>query len=443
MGKDDHTTSWPELSAILLLRLAFLWLLVLLSLAMPNDDAVFYAFMGFAFIITIPYSLWMRSKLRSTQLASLQFLVDLVLVTGLIFFTGGINSELTLLYPLVILSAGIVGTPRQAAQITFLGIVIYLLMMTLLSQDMIAEILPDGNPGKSQALLPALALRILTFACFGLASVHVAKRCGYINPQGNDAQTATTTLLDHLQAGVLMLDPQGNILRANPTACEMAQTSEANLCAQAFTTLCNTETDFCRETYGTTAYLTRPGTSPLPVSYHTADITLPATVFENAPDLKSEKRTVTLLVLSDLSLSLELEQQLKQVERITAATRIAGEMAHEIRTPLTAISASVQLLEHYEKKSSAADWLPNSPRRTDRRELFEHIADAAEQMNTVVKNFVDFAEFSPADLLSIIKLDSTDENHGYIGRLNTKAKGFENGQSSDSGRRSDHTKFIE
>ena len=52
MSEPNHTASWPELTAILLARLAFLWLLVLLSLAMPNDDAVFYAFMGFAFILS-------------------------------------------------------------------------------------------------------------------------------------------------------------------------------------------------------------------------------------------------------------------------------------------------------------------------------------------------------------------------------------------------------
>ena len=92
-----------------------------------------------------------------------------------------------------------------------------------------------------------------------------------------------------------------------------------------------------------------------------------------------------------------------------------------------------QLLQHYEEKSTAADWLPNSPRRKDRVELFNHIMTASEQMDSVIKNFVDFAEFSPADLLSIIKLDSIDENLGYIGHLNTIAKGFENGQDSNSG----------
>lgn len=432
-NQTQNPTSWPELTAILLLRLTFLWLLVLASLAVPNDDAVFYAFMGFAFIITIPYSLWLRSKLRSTQFASLQFLVDLVLVTGLIYFTGGINSDLTLLYPLVILSAGMVGTPRQAGQITFLGIAIYLLMTALLSQGMIVEYLPDGNVVEPRPIYPTILLRILMFASFGWASIYLAKRCNLTSQHSNDAKDLYETLLGNLPAGILILNGEGHIIFANPTACEMTNESAESLCKQTFAGLCTTGAEICPDTYGTTAHFTRPGSSPLPISYRTADIKLPASAFASEDESK-DKYAVTLLAFNDLSRPLELENQLKQVERITAATHIAGEMAHEICTPLTAISASIQLLEHYEKKTTAADWLPNSPRRKDRRELFEHITDATEQMNTVVKNFVDFAEFSPADLLSIIKLDSIDENKSYIGRLNTIAKGFENGQNSDRGR---------
>lgn len=427
------STSWPELTAILLARLAFLWLLVLVSLAMPHDDVVFYAFMGFAFIITIPYSLWMRSKLRSTQFASLQFLVDLVLVTGLIYFTGGVNSELTLLYPLVILSAGMVGTPRQAGQITFLSIVIYLLMTALLFQGMIVEYLPGGNVAEPRPVYPILLLRIIMFACFGWASVYLAKRCNFINQHQTDAKDLSENLLDNLHAGLLMLNRDGRILFANPAACEMINETEETLCTQTFSERCTTGPDICQDTYGTTAYLSRLGASPLPVSFRTADIKLPAVVFSDQVDPEDEY-SVTLLTFTDLSRPLELEHQLRQVERITAATHIAGEMAHEIRTPLTSISASIQLLEHYERKTTAADWLPNSPQRKERRELFDHIIDAADQMDAVVKNFVDFAEFSPADLLSIIKLDSIGENKSYIGRLNTIAKGFENGQNSDRGR---------
>jgi two-component system sensor histidine kinase PilS (NtrC family) len=438
MPKTKSITSAPELLAILLVRLGVLWLLVLISLLMPNDDIAFYAFMGMAFIITIPYSLWLRSKLRTSQFAPLQFVVDLVLVTGLIYFTGGLHSDLTLLYPLVILSAGIVGTPGQAAKITVLGIVIYIWMVAMLSQNILVEYLPAGQVFESQVLFPALILRILCFTAFGLASIYISKRCSYLNLHEEDARKNTETLIHNLQAGTFILDEQGHILLANPTACEILNGRQDDLINQKFTELYDPEQPSLPSSYGTTAYLERPDLPALPVSYHTATIKLPkAARPENFP--KGDESEFTLLTFSDISRTLELEQKLEQVERITAATQIAGEMAHEIRTPLTAISASVQLLKHYEEKATASDWLPNSPRRQDRAELFEHIMSASDQMDSVIKNFVDFAEFSPTDLLSIIKLDSIDENESYIGHLNSIGRGFENGQDSDSGRRSDDT----
>jgi hypothetical protein len=441
MRTPNPTTSLPELTAILLVRLCVLWSLVLISLLLPNDDAVFYAFMGIAFIITIPYSLWLRNKLQASRFAPLQFLVDMVLVTGLVYFTGGINSDLTLLYPLVILSAGIVGTPRQTAEITILGIVVYTLMVTMLSQDLIVEYLPAGKTAGQHAVYPALFIRILIFAFFGMVGVYVSKRCNFINHHKEDAMQTTESLLRNLQSATLVLDPQGRILLANHRACEMLTTTEESLRTMEFTALFATGKHPIPETYGKAAYLARTNLPPVPVAYRTADTELPATALPEASTDQAHI-PVTLLALLDISHSLELERQLQQIERITAATRIAGEMAHEIRTPLTAISASVQLLKHYEEKATSADWLPNSPRRRDRMELFEHISGASAQMDSVIQNFLDFAAFSPADLLSIIKLDSLEENQGYMDNLNTIVRGLENGQNSDSGRRSNDPELV-
>ncbi len=432
MSRHYHTASWPELTAILLARLSVLWLLILMSLTISHDGFVFYAFMGIAFIITIPYSLWLRNKLHSDRFAPLQFLADLVLVSGLIYFTGGINSDLTLLYPLVILSAGIVAPPRQAAEITVLGILVYILTIALLSQNMRAEYLPAGEETVTQAMYPTILLHVFTFSLFGAASIHVSKRCSYFNQHDQDTLNTAQTLLENLGAGILLLDGQGQILSANPTACELLHATAENLSTRTFPKLCVSDLRPLPEHYGPSTYLERTDAPPIPVAYRRADIELPATAIP-CPEEREGTAEVTLIVLSDLSGPLELERQLSQVKRITAATRIAGEMAHEIRTPLTTISASIQLLNHYETNTTSADWLPNSPRKKDRMELFNHIMGASEQMDIVIQNFVDFAEFSPADLLSIIKLDSIHENQGYIGRLNTIAKGFEHGQNSDRG----------
>ena len=432
MSRQKHTTSWPELTAILLARLSALWLLVLISLAIPHDHAAFYAFMGIAFTVTIPYSLWLRNRLHSNRFAPLQFMVDLVLVTGLICFTGGIHSDHTLLYPLIILSAGIVAPPRQAAEITVLGIVVYLLMVAMLSQNMPGEYLLQGSESGVQAVYPAILLHVSIFALFGAISIYVSKRCNYFNEHDQDARKTAQTLLENLDAGILLLDPQGQILFANPVACALLHTPAEKLSTRTFPDLCVSDHLPIPGQYGRSACLERMDAPPLPVAYRRSNVELPAAVI---PSLEEKEGCVkvTLVVLSDLSRPLELERQLGQTKRITAATRIAGEMAHEIRTPLTTISASIQLLQHYEKSSTSADWLPNSPRKKDRAELFGHILGASIQMDTVIQNFVDFAEFSPADLLSIIKLDYIDENQGYIGHINTIAKGLEHGQNSDCG----------
>ena len=434
MIEQSQSTSWPELAAILLARLGFLWLLVFISLLLPGDETSFYTFMGMAFIITIPYSLWLRSKLRSMQFASLQFIVDIVLVTGLVYFTGGVRSDLTLLYPLVILSAGIVGTPRQAAEITVLAVVTYTLMAALLSNGLVTEYLPADSAARIGSTGKTVFLRGMMFVLFGVASIYVSKQCLYAGGHHDALHSTTRILLENIPCPVLLLATDGLILFANDAACNALGWDRDELGAKRFPDISAKPREPIPDLFGRTTCLKRATASALPVSYATCDFELPDTALPNGQTSKDSSAPVTLLAFHDITDALKTTRQLEKVERITAATRIAGEMAHEIRTPLTSISASIQLLRHYEDKATAADWLPNSPRRRDRKELFNHIEDASRKMDDVVQNFVDFAEFSPQDLLSIIKLDSKPENQGYIGHLNTVGRGLLNGQNSDSGR---------
>ncbi len=426
-------TTWPELTAILLARLLVLWLIVFISLLLPTDDIAFYAFMGVAFIITIPYSIWLRSKLRTVEFAPLQFMVDLIMVTGLVYFTGGIHSDFTLLYPLVILSAGIVGTPKQAMSITVLSIVVYSLMAIMLRDGVLTEVMPPSVMLGMNSTATAIVIRGFIFVFFGGTSIYIAKRCDFIYRQEQVLGNTTSTLLENIPAPALLLSDNGNILFANEPACFTLNTSREILCAHKFQELRQESGKPIPESFGHAATLTRMNAIPLPVSYRTQDFQLPHSASLGGQNAGKSPIKVTLLVFNDISEELKTRRQLAKVERITNATRIASEMAHEIHAPLASLSASLQLLKHYEAKATAADWLPNSPRRKDRSELFGLIEDASNQMETVIRNFLDFAEFSPKDLLSIIKLDSTDEKQGYISHLNTIGRGLRDGQDSYSG----------
>ncbi len=433
MSAYKKIATWPELTAILLARLGVLWLIVFVALLLPTDDIAFYAFMGIAFIITIPYSLWLRSRLRTMQFAPLQFMVDLVLVTGLVYFTGGIRSDFTLLYPLVILSSGIVGTPKQAMGITVLAIGIYSMMAVMMRNNLLVEYIPAHTAHRMNSGISAIVLRGLAFAFFGGASIYIARRCAFIEAQEQTLQNTTTTLLESIPAPALLLSEQGQILFANQPASITLNTSNANLCARKFTDMRQDAKHAIPESFGQTATLSRDNASDLPVAYQTSDFIIPEIAFPDSPKDSKDQIKLTLLVFNDISQELATRRKLEKIERITSATRIAGEMAHEIQGPLASLSASLQLLKHYETKATAADWLPNSPRRRDRNELFEHIENSSTKMDAVIRNFIDFAEFSPKDLLSIIKLDSTEEKQSYIGHLNTIGRDVRDGQNSHSG----------
>jgi two-component system sensor histidine kinase PilS (NtrC family) len=415
------------------MRQGVLWLLVFISLLLPDDDTLFYALMGVAFIITVPYSLWLRSRLNSMPFVPVQFFVDLVLVTGVIHFTGGLHSAYTLLYPLIILSAAIVGTSKQSTEITVSAMIVYALTASLLFNRLSGDhVAAQTLAGTDFVLFPVLP-HILLFAFFGGAGIYISKYCNFTNARINSLTETTFRLLDSIPAPVLLLNTEGSIVYANGPACTELNIPNQILRTKKFSDLCLKDANSIPESFGRSAWLSRAADTPLPVIYTTQDMQIQETVLLGPEGKANTEIIITLLLFRDITDALTTVRQLQKTERITRATHLAGEMAHEIRAPLATLSASIELLRHYEDNATAADWLPSSSRRNDRRELFDHIEDASARMDSVIRHFIDFAEFSPQDLISIIKLDSTAENLGYMDHLNTTERGLKDGQNSYSG----------
>ncbi|HEY8240297.1 MAG TPA: PAS domain-containing protein, partial [Kiritimatiellia bacterium] len=222
--EEEAPVRWSGLLSIMMLRLGFLFaFLIILSWFLPSDSVAFYAFMALAYIVTIPYSLWLRDEDRLARLIPLQFIVDLVVVTGLVYFTGGVQSDLALLYPLVILSAGLVATPMRAIQITVLSILVYSTVVVLMAQGVLVpytpvaevNILPPGEIAK------AILLRTLVFGCFGLGSVYIARRCHFLDDRAARYRALAGLILKRIPAGILVLDGEGVVRMANDTIRQM------------------------------------------------------------------------------------------------------------------------------------------------------------------------------------------------------------------------------
>ncbi|MDD3275734.1 MAG: histidine kinase dimerization/phospho-acceptor domain-containing protein [Kiritimatiellales bacterium] len=402
--EEERTVSWITMMGLLGGRLATIsGFLIVLSFVLRQDSIAFYAFIAFAYIITIPYSLWMRNQDRMRQLAPLQFLVDLVFVSGLVYFAGGLQNDfLILLYPLIILSAGIILPLKQTIQITVLAIISYTLVILLISQNILIR-----YPAKvaTQELIDtsgAMALRIIIFIFFGIASAYVSRRCDYISKKEKQFREITKIIFKNVKTGLLLLDANDRILMANDRACVLLSRDESELTGKSLSSihlkpsdLKNGDTDL----RGASDYFRRADGSVFPVSIEDERITLPSEAVPHEGAKAGGLVDTRILNFNDLSHFLRLQGQTRQLERIKAAANMAKEMAHQIRTPLTGISGAVQLLQINLKSNDEA------AAAKEREELCHQIVMESIRMDKVIQNFLDYAEFSPKDIRDLIQMD--------------------------------------
>lgn len=384
--------------------------LIVLSFVLRQDSIAFYAFIAFAYIITIPYSLWMRNQDRMRRLAPLQFLVDLVFVSGLVYFAGGLNNDfLILLYPLIILSAGIILPLKQTVQVTVLAIISYVLVILLMSQNILVQY-PSAAAARTLVdTSGAMALRIAIFVFFGIASAYVSRRCDYISKKEKQFRDITKIVFENVKTGLLLLDADDRILMANSLACVLLGRDESELTGKTLASIHLKPSEIKggdADLRGASDYFRRADGSIFPVSIEDARIALPAEAVPNASAPAGGLVDTRILNFNDLSHFLRLQSQTRQLERIKAAANMAKEMAHQIRTPLTGISGIVQLLQINLRSEPGNDAAASK----ERNELCQQIVMESIRMDKVIQNFLDYAEFSPKDVRDLIQMDIDQES---------------------------------
>lgn len=401
--EETRSVSWTMMMGLLGGRLAAISaFLIFLSFVLAQDGVAFYAFIAFAYIITIPYSLWMRNQERMRRLAPLQFLVDLVFVSGLLYFAGGINNDfLILLYPLIILSAGIILPLKQTIQITILAIISYTLMVLLMSQNILVQYPSSAATRQIIDTSGAMVLRIAIFIFFGIASAYVSRRCDYISRKEKQFRDITNIIFENVKTGLLLLDADDQILMANDRACVLLGRDEEELRGKALKAIHLKPRDVKNidsDLRGASDYFRRADGSVFPVSIEDERLSLPSEAVPLAEKYQQELVDTRILNFNDLSYFLRLQGQTRQLERIKAAANMAKEMAHQIRTPLTGISGAVQLLQ-----TSLNGEVKNE--EADTEDLCRQIVMESIHMDKVIQNFLDYAEFSPADIRELIQMD--------------------------------------
>jgi two-component system sensor histidine kinase PilS (NtrC family) len=335
--------------------------------------------------LTLVYAL-ARSLSKTFLLqARIQFTVDILLVTWLIWSSDVIHSPYIAVYIVVIAASSLFLGPRDAILIS-LGCAVAFTTSAIAVLNGIGGV-PTGDllDRYRAQTFQAIGLFDVAFLVVGLLSARLAERQSRSDVRLQAATQSLANLralheriVESIRSGVVTTDLQGRIYTFNAAAAEITGYPETDVRGQDASI-------FFGEIKGIIAdSMNRIAVTDVSPRFEadclTADGLRLRLGFSVSPLFaESGETTGTVITFQDLTHIRALEESSRRQDRLAAIGRMAASIAHEIRNPLAAMRGSIQMLR--------AD-MENESEET---ELMEIILRESDRLNRIISDFLNYA----------------------------------------------------
>jgi two-component system sensor histidine kinase PilS (NtrC family) len=359
--------------------------------------------MAFSFLFSAISHFFLKLPRFHHFITYLQTIWDLLFVTVLLLFTGGVESPYSFLYLLSIMNAGVLLGRREALYTASLCAILY---GTISDFQYFGYLDPIGL--SREAAREFGGMRILYNIFMNLMGFYLTSFItGYLSEQARENADAlarksinldelerlNTTIVANLESGLMTVTRQGAIRVFNRYAEALtAQTQEdvydlplGRLFPEMAATILG---DLERGGSGTCTWDV-PGGESLILGYNSVPFT----------DVRGETAGA-IINFKNLTEKIRMEEALRRSDKLAVLGALAARMAHEIRNPLAAMSGSVQLLADH-----------GAIAENDQR-LLVIIQRETDRLNALITNFLSYARpVSPrkerirlADLIDEVRL---------------------------------------
>jgi two-component system sensor histidine kinase PilS (NtrC family) len=365
-------TSWQPLRILTFYRVILAGLLTILYFALQDSNpfnaqnhplfsATLLTYLVFAIAVGFSTRLhWPRYQFQ----ALLQILTDIAAIALLMHATGGATSALAVLLVIAV-AAGALILPGRPAYLFAAVATLTLLFETGLTSLSLEK---AGAGDITRAGLLGLVL----FAAAGLAhvlAIRIRDSEALARQRGIDLanlQQLNQYIIQQLQAGVLVVDPDNDIRLANQTAqtqLELDQQPRMRL-EQAAPDLAQQLHHWKNDSQWQPQAFQSPRAG--------------GTLIARFSELQTARGKGTLILLED---SAQLAHKTQQI-KLASLGRLTASIAHEIRNPLGAISHAAQLLAESDKLDPG-----------DKR-LTEIINNHSKRVDTIIENVLQLSRRS-------------------------------------------------
>lgn len=335
-----------------------------------------------------------------------QIMVDLGLITILLFITGGINSIYSFLYSISIIAASIClyiygGVLAATVSSILYSTLIALQHFQLISPLQISSFIATGY--SEENLYFPIIINIAAFYLVALLSSFLAEQAKKSRTQLREKQIDIEKLellheniIQNITSGLLTLDREGRIITFNHAAEEITGFSHADIYMNHVNAIFPEIDNILHLDRVDTAVTTR--NPRFEISCARKDGTIIYLGFSISVLRDTERNKIgNILIFQDLTDYKAMQDYIKRMDRLAVVGRLAAGIAHEIRNPLASISGSIQVLRKSLK-----------PNDTDAR-LMDIIVRESNNLNNLISDFTQFARPEKQEKQSIKLRTVADE----------------------------------
>jgi two-component system sensor histidine kinase PilS (NtrC family) len=374
-GSDD----WRVLRALTLYRLLLITLLLsllesgfTLTLFEKVDAGLFRsinrAYALASLLLLVPL---LSRRPRATLQMGLQFGIDALSLTALVYATGGIESGLGILLITPMVAAALVLSPRLAMVCAASG------TLLIFGEEFLRQLAQPVSP----ADLTSTGVLGLMFFATTMAAAAVAARARKSEALAASADREVENLsrlneniVEALQTGVIVINADRRVRTVNQAALRLLGVNQAvdRSLVDLAPALAHALQDWLLGSAAASRpVVARPGGAEVTPRFSRLGW------FESSP---------LLILLDDTE---QLREQARQL-KLASLGRLSASIAHEIRNPLSAMTHAGQLLAE------------DPELRQDQRRLLDMIARHGSRIDQIVRDVLDLARRSPQPAAAIV-----------------------------------------
>jgi two-component system sensor histidine kinase PilS (NtrC family) len=360
---------------------------VLAQIKSPGSLPVnpFFFLIALTYGLTALYCLLLKKAEQHRWLVDIQLACDAVIVSALVYMTGGIVSYFSTLYTLPIIAASMVRSRRGGLMVGVLSAVIYI--------GLVLMQFADGSPVPIVTALEALPpLKIAVFSVglsvFGFLAVAVLS--GYLaeglrradaqlqqaSNQLADLQAFSQHVIDSLASGLATTDVDGRISTFNRAAEAITGIAARGAVGQSIALVLQWPAEL------SALFAPREGPRPLPrVEFELTrtdgrriELGLSTAILRTP-----RGETGFVFTFRDVTDARREAREARVQQRLAAVGEMAAGIAHEIRNPLASMSGSIQILRQ------------ELPLTGEQSQLMDIVIRESERLNDTIRSFLAYA----------------------------------------------------